>query len=307
MPPALESIAAEVTVVVKAPPVANNDAAQTNQAVPVVIDVLQNDSDPDGTLVPSSVVVSSNPTRGTATVNTQTGRITYTPSSPLFSGSDSFRYRVKDNDGQLSNEATVTVTITPVKYWQNPTNPYDVNADGSVSPIDVLQIVNRLNRNQPLPVPPTATDKPAPYYDVNGSNTLEPNDALQVINVLNAGGGEGEGESSVGAMSLVAAPAFWEFAGSPEAVPPQFARLAASASLATDDRGGAGLVDAYFADAADEDSGSVNGEMPGHLPNDSLLHTLTSTESDLSSAVDSVLSTLGTDEILFAGAGGSGF
>lgn len=299
-----ESAPAEVTVAVKAPPIANNDAAQTNQAVAVVIDVLQNDSDPDGTLVPATVVVTVNPARGTATVDPQTGRITYQQTDPLFSGSDTFRYRVRDNDGQLSNEATVAVTITPVRYWQNPSNRFDVNGDGSVSPIDVLQIVNRLNRNQPLPIPPTPTDQPAPYLDVNGSNTIEPNDALQLINVLNAGAGEGEGTSSAGAMTLVAAPAYWEYTGSAQAVPPQFARLAASVAPAASGDRADNLVDEYFAGVADDDARLPQDEVSDQLPN-RLLQTLTSSEGDLNSAVDSVLGSLGTDDILFAGIGGS--
>jgi hypothetical protein len=205
-----ESAPAEVTVNVKAPPVANNDAVQTNQAQAIPINVLQNDSDPDGSLVLSSVVVTATPAHGTAVRDPQTGQITYTPNA-LYQGADSFRYTVKDNDGQTSNEATVAIAVVPQLYWQNSSNRFDVTGDGNVSPIDVLQVINRLNRGQPLPIPPTSSDQPAPWYDVTGDNLLTPLDALQLINRLNAGGsgeGEAEGEGEAGS-TVVSLGAGW--------------------------------------------------------------------------------------------------
>jgi hypothetical protein len=92
------------------PPVANADSAATpvNTAVPV--DVLANDTDSDGTLVPSTVAVVGSPANGGTSVNPTTGVITYTPTSG-FSGADSFTYTVKDDDGATSNAATVSVTV----------------------------------------------------------------------------------------------------------------------------------------------------------------------------------------------------
>ena len=92
------------------PPVAVNDTVQTPEDTPVLVDVLANDTDLDGTKVPGSVEVVTTPTSGTAVVNTTTGKITYTPSAN-FNGSDSFTYRFKDDTGLSSNTATVTVTV----------------------------------------------------------------------------------------------------------------------------------------------------------------------------------------------------
>jgi len=110
------SNAATVTVTVGSvnnPPVAVNDAADTNEDVAVVIDVLSNDSDPDGVLVPSSVTVTSGPTNGGTSVNTTTGAVTYTPNFQ-YHGQDTFTYTVEDDSGAVSNAATVTVTVISV-------------------------------------------------------------------------------------------------------------------------------------------------------------------------------------------------
>ncbi len=92
------------------PPVANDDQATTTEDSPIAIDVLANDSDPDGQLNESCLQISTVPSNGTAVVGTG-GRVTYTPSTG-FSGTDSFVYSICDNDG-LTDTATVTVTVTP--------------------------------------------------------------------------------------------------------------------------------------------------------------------------------------------------
>jgi uncharacterized repeat protein (TIGR01451 family) len=88
------------------PPVAVDDSATTDADTPVTIDVLHNDSDPDGdTLTVASV------TQGTHGSVTNNGDdVTYTP-DPGFSGADSFTYTVSDGNGG-TDTATVTVTIT---------------------------------------------------------------------------------------------------------------------------------------------------------------------------------------------------
>ncbi|HEY9203867.1 MAG TPA: hypothetical protein VIM82_05990 [Sulfurimonas sp.] len=98
-------------------PIALDDAADTNGTEPVVIDVLNNDYDVDGSLLPSSVTVVTPPTKGTITdINTITGEVTYTPTSFDING-DSFTYTVSDNNNIVSNIATVTITYPiPVAY-----------------------------------------------------------------------------------------------------------------------------------------------------------------------------------------------
>lgn len=92
-------------------PLANNDAVTTDEDESVTIDLLDNDSDVDGTLDPASLVLSQ-PANGTLTDNAD-GTVTYIPVANFF-GTDSFTYTIEDNDGGLSNSATVSITIDPV-------------------------------------------------------------------------------------------------------------------------------------------------------------------------------------------------
>ncbi len=94
---------------VNQPPIAADDAVSTTAGTPIEIAVLANDRDPDGTLVATTVIVASGPAHGTASVNSS-GTITYTPAAG-FSGTDTFTYTVEDNEGALSNAATVSIAV----------------------------------------------------------------------------------------------------------------------------------------------------------------------------------------------------
>ena len=93
------------------PPTANNDSATTVQNTAVVITVVANDTDPDGTINPATVIITGAPLHGIA-VAYSNGTVTYTPNAG-YTGTDTFTYTVKDNNGAISNGATVTVTVTP--------------------------------------------------------------------------------------------------------------------------------------------------------------------------------------------------
>lgn len=88
------------------PPIAANDSAQTSVNTSVTIDVLANDSDPDGDALTLSSITAA-PSHGTATINPNK-TITYTPSF-AYMGSDSFRYQISDGKG---GTATALVSIT---------------------------------------------------------------------------------------------------------------------------------------------------------------------------------------------------
>ena len=100
------------------PPVAHDNHATTDEDTPVDIDVLANDNDPDGTLDPASVAITSLPAHGTVSVDPSTGVITYTP-DPDWSGDDTFSYQVCDDQGACDT-ADVTVTVDPVNDAQPP-------------------------------------------------------------------------------------------------------------------------------------------------------------------------------------------
>ncbi|MCG8604644.1 tandem-95 repeat protein, partial [bacterium] len=131
------SNAATVTVNVNDPPTAQNDTGNTSEDIPVVISVLSNDSDGDGSVDPTTVAVTSAPTNGSTSVNTSTGEITYTPNLD-FSGSDSLTYTVNDDDGLSSNTASVDITVSAVN--DNPVAANDsTTTDASTAiVIDIL-------------------------------------------------------------------------------------------------------------------------------------------------------------------------
>lgn len=166
--------------------------------------VLANDRDPEGDAMTASIV--TQPTRGTVTLNAN-GTFTYTPGpTALFGTTDTFTYRAIDAFGAASPQTTVTITIgrAPPPAYQNPSQRWDVNADGFISPIDVLILVNLLNsRGSSIPV--AGLPGPPDYVDVNGDNFVTPLDVLAVVDRINSSSGSGEGEQMVG---ISAAPAF---------------------------------------------------------------------------------------------------
>ncbi|MNQ36480.1 hypothetical protein D3C85_500020 [compost metagenome] len=95
-------------------PVANPDSASTSFGVPVSISVLLNDSDAEGD-VPLSITGLTQPATGLGTVALNgSGTVVYTPppvvNSPLTA---TFTYRAQDVRGEVSAQATVTVTVSP--------------------------------------------------------------------------------------------------------------------------------------------------------------------------------------------------
>src|SRR4029079_15812316 len=93
-----------------AAPVASTDTVTTVKNIKTVIDILANDTDADGTLDPATVAIGSGPAHGSVTIDTATGKITYTPTTG-YVGADSFTYTVKDDDGVISNESTVNIDV----------------------------------------------------------------------------------------------------------------------------------------------------------------------------------------------------
>ncbi|WP_337252713.1 Ig-like domain-containing protein, partial [Moellerella wisconsensis] len=102
---------ATVTVHISANPDAQDDGASTQENTPVAIDILNNDSDKDGDLDPTSVTVVTPPSQGKVVIDPITGKATYTP-NPGAHGEDTFTYTVKDKAGNISEPATVTVHIS---------------------------------------------------------------------------------------------------------------------------------------------------------------------------------------------------
>ncbi|WP_237300944.1 tandem-95 repeat protein [Vibrio parahaemolyticus] len=89
-------------------PVAKDDTTITDEDTPVTIDVLPNDTDADGDKL--SIESASVP-KEQGTVEVVNGKLVFTPAEN-FNGDSEITYTV--TDGQLTDEAKVTVTVNPV-------------------------------------------------------------------------------------------------------------------------------------------------------------------------------------------------
>ena len=94
------------------PPVANDDSANTLKNADVIIDVVSNDNDPDGTLNLSSVTPLDTTTGAGGVVHYNgDGTFTYTPALD-FIGSDSFDYTICDTaTPALCDSATASIEV----------------------------------------------------------------------------------------------------------------------------------------------------------------------------------------------------
>ncbi|HEY3176926.1 MAG TPA: Ig-like domain-containing protein [Candidatus Polarisedimenticolia bacterium] len=126
---------ATVTVLVNGPPVAVDDSGGTAEDQVATIDVITNDTDPDGD--PLTLSEATAGAHGTTRVNGD-GTVSYLPAAD-YNGTDSFRYTVSDGRGGVAS-ANVTVTVSPV-------NDAPMAVDDGVSgvrhdPIDIAVLAN---------------------------------------------------------------------------------------------------------------------------------------------------------------------
>ncbi|GIW98672.1 MAG: hypothetical protein KatS3mg111_2005 [Pirellulaceae bacterium] len=120
-------------------------------------------------------------------------------------------YRLEQIPGNWGTRAVVIPAS-----WQNPVNRLDVNQDSYVTPLDVLLVINAINRNgsRPLPRPSLLGSLPAPFYDTTGDDYLQPLDALLIINHLNRRvGGEAEFTAEFAGPSSADQAQAWSGAG----------------------------------------------------------------------------------------------
>ncbi len=156
------------------PPDAVDDSDTTDEDTTVTIDVLDNDSDPEGDLDDTSVTVTGGPSNGSTSVNPD-GSIDYTPDADFF-GTDSFTYQVCDTTpiplGPLCSTATVDVTVNSVNDGPDAVDDGDtVDEDSSVT-VDVLG--NDTDVDDGLdPASVTVTSGPS-----NGSTSVNPDGSI---------------------------------------------------------------------------------------------------------------------------------
>jgi len=131
------SAAQTFTITIQAPnqpPSAIADSATTAEDTAVDVDVLGNDTDPDGD--PLSLNSATPGAHGTTEI--VAGKVRYSP-DPNYNGPDSFSYTV--SDGNLTSTAQVSVTVTPVN------DPPSAANDGATTPEDTALTVDALGND----------------------------------------------------------------------------------------------------------------------------------------------------------------
>lgn len=120
-----------------------------------------------------------------------------------FSPGDGIRYRFVVRPRNVTQSKPYHVMIDSQGAdrfsWTNSTNPMDVDEDNTVSPLDVLVMINDINQRGTRTLG-RLVQRPDGYLDVDRDGSMSPLDILTVINYLNRGG-NGEGESAQASAS----------------------------------------------------------------------------------------------------------
>lgn len=180
------------------PPVAVNNLITSPAIAPVSVNPLTNDTDADGTLVPATVVLTGTgapagsvlspdgktltvPGEGVWTVNATTGALSFTPNPALIGDPTPAAYTVADNDGNTSNEATVSVD-----YGTPPVANDDPIISATVAAVSVNPLANDTDADGTLvatSVVLTATGAPAgSVLAANGKTLTVPGEGVWTVN-----------------------------------------------------------------------------------------------------------------------------
>ena len=157
-------------------PNAVDDLRTTLPATPVEIDVLTNDSDPQGQ--PLTIVSTTPPSNGVISVNDggtpadpSDDTITYTPNVG-FLGTDTFTYTIQDSDG---NQDTATVTVIVADQVPDAVDDRAVTPPSTPVAIDVL--ANDSDpQNQPLTIVSTTPPSNGSVVIDDGGTPGDPSD-----------------------------------------------------------------------------------------------------------------------------------
>jgi hypothetical protein len=165
-------------------PIADDENVTISEDTPVTASAVTGDVDSNGTIIASTIILidpndpthtgnSSTPLvipgEGTYTVDTN-GNVTFTP-EPNYNGVSRSYYTEEDNDGNLSNIATTTVTVTPVN--DGPIAVDDVESIGSGSTLTATVVTND--------TPDPEGDNMA-YTVVTGTEPIQTNEGTLTFN-----------------------------------------------------------------------------------------------------------------------------
>jgi hypothetical protein len=161
----VEPVVVVATAPVNQAPVANPDTETTDEDVPVTIDVLANDDDPDGDAL--AVTGVTGVANGSARVNAD-GTVTFTP-APNFNGTAGFNYTISDGQGGVAS-TNVQVTVNPVNDPPVAVNDAATTTSGTAVTINVL--ANDSDVDSAVLTVANVTNPVGGTVSVNGDNTV---------------------------------------------------------------------------------------------------------------------------------------
>ena len=103
--------------------------------------------------------------------------------------------RSRTNGDTIDRAERIFIVQDPTPF-HNDTNPWDVDGDGRITPLDPLIIINYINSNGSGQIQPPGEGEAHNDMDVDGDGQVSPLDILLVINALNQTTGDAEGELS---------------------------------------------------------------------------------------------------------------
>ena len=162
-------------IIPNAAPEAIDDQVIVNEDAVVNVNVTTNDTDSDGFVVPTSVAITSQLEHGSVTVDSSTGQIRIEP-DPNFHGDDHFKYTIRDNEGAISNEATVALAVRDINDApQSVDSTATTDEDVPVS-IDLTTYVSDVDGQvDPTTLEILATNNATVVHEGNGVVTYTPN------------------------------------------------------------------------------------------------------------------------------------
>ncbi len=185
------------------PPVARDDTSNTRYETTVSIDVLANDTDPDGD--PLTISLAEAPTHGTARLSGN--RIEYSPASG-FAGADTLTYTVRDGRGGTST-ATVRVSVELPTLAMN--RPPDAVNDTALTAFERAVSINVLaNDTDPDGDPLTVAIAVAPIHGtirlVGTRIEYTPDAGYQGVDVFHYTVADGRGGGDMASVSVTVGP-----------------------------------------------------------------------------------------------------
>jgi hypothetical protein len=133
-------------------------------------------ANPAGVLVfPASVLIPAGSTQASWTVSVFNDDRPSNPRTVVLSSS---------GPGVIPGTLNLLVRDDDPARWTNPINPYDIDQSGALNPLDVLLLIDEINRSRSRVLDPIS-DAGLLFVDPNRDGALDPLDVLFVIDQIN--------------------------------------------------------------------------------------------------------------------------